>query len=332
MLLRGKYASAKLFQANQKHVASKHMEVSVQAGDLVGVIQQKDPMGDGTRWYVDIGTLQGFLPSHVLCSIGADQESVSMEGSNSKSNYSEADQKHYSSSNSNPLSTQQHNIDSNTNENEGISVLNDIKEVSEADYQSEIEHSDEWSSSNQHGAETIYDTKSNLGDGNDNDVITTEAVVHAYDDVAPDETYNESTKNTQAQPVRKAPAPPMQKPTNEDCPEGADETDELVVSNEEEGNYISSHDVQRDGLSEEVKNSTQEKIESQEDIYGVTTDVGDEVEKGSSITVNSNSSGNTNSNDYSTNAQVGQDTDIERTGSHHSYEEIPPSEANSEVL
>merc|ERR1719411_1779059 len=186
MLLRGKYASAKLFQANQNYVASKHMEVSVQAGDLVGVIQQKDPMGDGTRWYVDIGTLQGFLPSHVLSSIGADQESVSIEGSNSKTNYSEADQKHYSSSNSNPLSTQQHNIDSNTNENEGISVLNDIKEVSEADYQSEIEHSDERSSSNQHGAETIYDTKSNLGDGNDNDMITTEAVVHAYDDVAPD--------------------------------------------------------------------------------------------------------------------------------------------------
>merc|ERR1711894_255020 len=56
----------------------------------------------------------------------------------------------------------------------------------------------------------------------------------------------------------------------------------------------------------------------------------DELEKGSAITVNSNSSGNSNSNDYSTNAQVGQDTDIERTGSHHSYEEIPPSEANSE--
>ena len=73
-------------------------------------------------------------------------------------------------------------------------------------------------------------------------------------------------------------------------------------------------------------------MESQDDIYGVTTDIGEEVEKGSSITVNSNSSGNTNSNDYSTNAQVGQDTDIERTGSHHSYEEIPPSEANSEVI
>ena len=74
MLLRGKYAAAKLFQANQNYNTIKHMEVSVQAGDLVGVIQQKDPMGDGTRWYVDIGTLQGFLPAHVLSSIGANQE------------------------------------------------------------------------------------------------------------------------------------------------------------------------------------------------------------------------------------------------------------------
>ena len=69
----------------------------------------------------------------------------------------------------------------------------------------------------------------------------------------------------------------------------------------------------------------------QEEIYGTNEVMDDELEKGSAITVNSNSSGNSNSNDYSTNAQVGHDTDIERTGSHHSYEEIPPSEANSEV-
>ena len=333
MLLRGKYASAKLFQANQNYVASKHMEVSVQAGDLVGVIQQKDPMGDGTRWYVDIGTLQGFLPSHVLSSIGADQESVTMEGSDIKI-HSETDQKNHSLSSSKPLDTQQNKSALKANENECISVLNDIKEVSEADYQIESEYSDDWSSSHQNVNETVYDTKSNIGDGNDmdNDVITTEAVVHAYDDVAPDENYDENVKSTKAQPVRKAPAPPKQKPVNEDYNAATTEPLEAGVAEDDEECYISNHDKQKCTISEEVKNSTEEKMESQDDIYGVTTDIGEEVEKGSSITVNSNSSGNTNSNDYSTNAQVGQDTDIERTGSHHSYEEIPPSEANSEVI
>ena len=109
MLLRGKYASAKLFQANQNYVACKHMEVSVLAGDLVGVIQQKDPMGDGARWYVDIGTLQGFLPSHVLSSIGADQESVNEESSDTKT-HSETDKKDYTLSGSKPLDTEQNKL------------------------------------------------------------------------------------------------------------------------------------------------------------------------------------------------------------------------------
>ena len=49
------------------------MEVIVHAGDLVGVIQKKDPMGDGNRWYVDNGVVQGFVPSRVLAAIGDHQ-------------------------------------------------------------------------------------------------------------------------------------------------------------------------------------------------------------------------------------------------------------------
>ena len=51
--------------------AQKQMELSVQAGDLVGVLQKKDPMGDVSRWYVDNGSdIDGFVPSRVLMPIG----------------------------------------------------------------------------------------------------------------------------------------------------------------------------------------------------------------------------------------------------------------------
>ena len=39
-------------------------------GDLVGVIQKKDPMGSTDRWFVDNGVAQGFVPARVLGSLG----------------------------------------------------------------------------------------------------------------------------------------------------------------------------------------------------------------------------------------------------------------------
>ena len=181
---------------------------------------------------------------------------------------------------------------------------------------------------------TRNDYKTSEKEGNDlkNDVITTEAVVHAYDDVAPDENDEENMKDTKAQPVRKAPAPPIQKLAKSESLEEVKDTKEIASQNQCENNDNVNHEEKKVGVSVEIVCSSDKKLESQEDIYGVTAYMDEEVEKGSSITVNSNSSGNTNSNDYSTHAQVGQDTDIERTGSHHSYEEIPPSEANSEVI
>ena len=332
MLLRGKYASAKLFQANQNYSAGKHMEVPVQAGDLVGVIQQKDPMGDGTRWYVDIGTLQGFLPSHVLSSIGADQGSV--ENSDIEIPSAEVGEKNHPSPTNKPLATQQNKIVSNSNEHENISVMNETDDVSETDIPTELENEDRWSSSNPNITENDHETRNNLGEANglDKDVITTEAVIHAYDDVAPDQSEEENVSGDKTQPVRKAPAPPTTKSTMTKYVGHTNDQDEMGSQMQEDKSVNSNPEEQKSGIAEEVRNSSQHKIESQEEIYGITGDADEEAEKGSSITVNSNSSGNSNSNDYSTNAQMGQDTDIERTGSHHSYEEIPPSEANSEVV
>ena len=71
--LRAKYASAKLYQAKQVYISQKDLEISTQAGDLLGVIQKKDPMGDVARWYVDNGCAQGFVPARILHPIGEEE-------------------------------------------------------------------------------------------------------------------------------------------------------------------------------------------------------------------------------------------------------------------
>ena len=61
------------------------------------------------------------------------------------------------------------------------------------------------------------------------EVITTEAVVHAYDDVAPDESHpDDNTIEIKAHPVRKAPEPPtagksMKTQPSEETPEQLEE-------------------------------------------------------------------------------------------------------------
>ena len=332
MLLRGKYASAKLFQANRSYRAQKPMEVTVQAGDLVGVIQQKDPMGDGNRWYVDIGLMQGFLPCSVLSTIGEDQaEESNLYPNNSRTNT--WDRRKYCSKDREAASDL-NKIDSTTYENEsGISkVQEDRNNLESAMTQSKHEH--QYRSSESFDVNISHETSNDAieNGGTNTEVITTEAVVHAYDDVAPDESHpDDNTKETKAHPVRKAPDPPTEGKSmkNEPPDERSEQLEEAhTVRNNEKIETVSEND---ENNADSGKDISHEQQGDQEEIYGTNEVMDDELEKGSAITVNSNSSGNSNSNDYSTNAQVGHDTDIERTGSHHSYEEIPPSEANSEV-
>eukprot|EP00095_Tigriopus_kingsejongensis_P009498 maker-scaffold1595_size34508-snap-gene-0.8 protein:Tk09498 transcript:maker-scaffold1595_size34508-snap-gene-0.8-mRNA-1 annotation:"dynamin-binding protein" len=71
--LRGKYAAAKLYQAHELYSPKDHLDIGVNPGDLVGVVQQKDPMGRRDRWFVDNGITQGFLPHRVLVAIGENE-------------------------------------------------------------------------------------------------------------------------------------------------------------------------------------------------------------------------------------------------------------------
>lgn len=50
-----KYPTQKLYRATADHSSTDPLELRLCLGDLVGVIQQKDPMGHDNRWYVDNG-------------------------------------------------------------------------------------------------------------------------------------------------------------------------------------------------------------------------------------------------------------------------------------
>ena len=51
-------------------ISTLQLDIGVNAGDLVGVVQQKDPLGSRDRWFVDNGQAQGFVQSRVLGPIG----------------------------------------------------------------------------------------------------------------------------------------------------------------------------------------------------------------------------------------------------------------------
>jgi hypothetical protein len=69
----------KLYQARESFRPKDQLDIGVNAGDLVGVVQQKDPMGNRNRWFVDNGLTQGFVPSRVLAAIGENNHAPTRE-------------------------------------------------------------------------------------------------------------------------------------------------------------------------------------------------------------------------------------------------------------
>uniref|UniRef100_A0A672JJT1 Dynamin-binding protein n=1 Tax=Salarias fasciatus TaxID=181472 RepID=A0A672JJT1_SALFA len=61
-----RYGPDKLFQAERNFNAAQDLDVSIQEGDLVGVIKQQDPMGSHNRWLIDNGVTKGFVYSSFL--------------------------------------------------------------------------------------------------------------------------------------------------------------------------------------------------------------------------------------------------------------------------
>ncbi|XP_017292891.1 dynamin-binding protein isoform X2 [Kryptolebias marmoratus] len=60
------YGPEKLYQANRNFNAAQDLDISIQEGDLVGVIKQQDPLGSQNRWLIDNGVARGFVYSSFL--------------------------------------------------------------------------------------------------------------------------------------------------------------------------------------------------------------------------------------------------------------------------
>lgn len=84
ILLRKKYPADRLYLVSEDVVSTSSLDMGAKRGSLVAVIKKQDPMGDSTRWYVDNGALQGFLPKQNLepcqratCSVNGNSASTS---------------------------------------------------------------------------------------------------------------------------------------------------------------------------------------------------------------------------------------------------------------
>ncbi|XP_012710573.2 dynamin-binding protein isoform X1 [Fundulus heteroclitus] len=60
------YGPEKLYQADRNFNAAQDLDVSIQEGELVGVIKQQDPLGSNNRWLIDNGVTKGFVYSSFL--------------------------------------------------------------------------------------------------------------------------------------------------------------------------------------------------------------------------------------------------------------------------
>ncbi|XP_034936280.1 dynamin-binding protein-like isoform X2 [Chelonus insularis] len=64
--LRQRFRVEKLYVVQEDLISISDLDLGAAKGTIVGIIKTQDPMGDSSRWFVDNGTTQGFIPRHVL--------------------------------------------------------------------------------------------------------------------------------------------------------------------------------------------------------------------------------------------------------------------------
>ncbi|XP_013774351.1 dynamin-binding protein-like isoform X2 [Limulus polyphemus] len=64
--IKSKYLGESLYYVEDNYIAVDVLDISVNKGDVVGVIKQQDPMGSEHRWFIDNGSVKGFVPAKVL--------------------------------------------------------------------------------------------------------------------------------------------------------------------------------------------------------------------------------------------------------------------------
>lgn len=61
-----RYSEKDLYLVKNNYRPNDVLEISVNNGDLVGVIKYKEPNGHENRWFVDRGFIKGFIPRNIL--------------------------------------------------------------------------------------------------------------------------------------------------------------------------------------------------------------------------------------------------------------------------
>eukprot|EP00092_Neocalanus_flemingeri_P059232 GFUD01070744.1.p1 GENE.GFUD01070744.1~~GFUD01070744.1.p1 ORF type:complete len:905 (+),score=202.84 GFUD01070744.1:37-2751(+) len=133
--LRGRYAATKIYQASKNFIPSNQFEIGVSCGDLLGVIQQKDPMGSRSRWFCDNGVSQGFVDASVLVPLG---QTSPESGDSEKSKQSAAREviSHAQTSNTREETPPpNYNEVANKTETKPVAVVAPYDEVTEDEYQ-----------------------------------------------------------------------------------------------------------------------------------------------------------------------------------------------------
>uniref|UniRef100_A0A8C2NS31 Rho guanine nucleotide exchange factor 38 n=1 Tax=Capra hircus TaxID=9925 RepID=A0A8C2NS31_CAPHI len=60
------YSTEELYQAKRKCNATQEYDINLLEGELVAVVEQKDPLGSTSRWLVDTGIIKGYVYSSFL--------------------------------------------------------------------------------------------------------------------------------------------------------------------------------------------------------------------------------------------------------------------------
>ncbi|KAK0162919.1 hypothetical protein PV327_006648 [Microctonus hyperodae] len=66
IILISRYSPDTLFIARENVISTSSLDLGVAKGTVIAVIKRQDPAGDSSRWFVDDGTTQGFVPSNIL--------------------------------------------------------------------------------------------------------------------------------------------------------------------------------------------------------------------------------------------------------------------------
>ncbi|XP_012879181.1 PREDICTED: rho guanine nucleotide exchange factor 38 [Dipodomys ordii] len=64
--LQSTYSTEELYQAKRKCNATQELDINLLEGELVAVLEQKDPLGSTSRWLVDTGIVKGYVYSSFL--------------------------------------------------------------------------------------------------------------------------------------------------------------------------------------------------------------------------------------------------------------------------